>query len=230
MAVVPEAISRPCHDSLATLVTSSPSALELARAERTDLAELLRTLSTEQWHAPSLCDGWSVKDVVAHMISYDDLGAVGMMRRFVKGRIVRANEVGVEEYRPLGIPELLEVFEERLQPRGLTAGLGGMIGLVDGTIHHQDIRRALNKPRSIPDDRLHRVAASVPSNPRLGARKRVRGLRLRATDIEWVHGRGPEVTGTAEALMMAISGRAHALPDLAGPGLPTLATRVRGRP
>ncbi len=200
--------------------------LEMARAERADLAEFLATLAPQDWAAPSLCSRWTVKDVVAHVISYEELGALGLLERFAKGRIVRANQVGVDEFSSRSPQQLLEFLRNHLQPRGLTAGFGGMIALVDGTIHHQDIRRALGRPRTVPADRLERVLGLVPGNPRLGAGRRIRGLHLRATDIDWTHGRGPEVAGPGEALLMAMSGRPAALPDLGGPGRDTLAERL----
>jgi uncharacterized protein (TIGR03083 family) len=200
--------------------------MDMARAERTDLAEFLVTLTPQHWETPSLCSGWTVKDVVAHMISYEELGTRGLLTRFAKGRIVRANEVGVEEFAPLTPQQLIEFLRNHLTPKGLTAGFGGMIALVDGTIHHQDIRRTLGRPRTVPADRLGRVLGLVPGNPRLGAARRIRGLRLRATDIDWTHGRGPEVTGTGEALLMAMAGRPAAVADLKGPGRATLAHRL----
>ncbi|OBG67161.1 DinB family protein [Mycobacterium sp. E188] len=202
------------------------SLMSMARDERADLAEFLATLTPEQWEAPSLCTHWTVKDVVAHTISYEELGPLGLAGRFAKGWIVRANQVGVDEFAGLGPEQLLDFLRAHLQPRGLTAGFGGMIALVDGTIHHQDIRRALDRPRIVPADRLERVLQLVPGNPRLGAGRRIRGLRLRATDLDWAHGRGPEVTGPGEALLMAMSGRRAALADLDGPGLNTLAARL----
>jgi uncharacterized protein (TIGR03083 family) len=204
--------------------------MSMARAERADLAAFLATLTPQQWATPSLCTGWTVKDVVAHMISYEELGAMGLIKRFVKGRIVRANEVGVDEFAPRSPQQLLEFLRNHLTPQGLTAGFGGMIALVDGTIHHQDIRRTLGQPRTIPADRLKRVLGLVPGNPRLGAGRRIRGLRLRATDIDWAHGHGPEVIGPGEALLMAMAGRPAALADLAGPGHATLASRLGNRP
>jgi uncharacterized protein (TIGR03083 family) len=203
------------------------TALSMARDERSELAELLATLSPEQWDAPSLCDEWTVKDVVAHMISYDDLGLFATLKRFAKGRLVRANQVGVEEYRDLSVRELLQAFNSRLEPRGLTARLGGMIGLVDGTIHHQDIRRALGIPRDVPPEHISTILPSLPSNPRLGVGKRVRGLRLQATDVDWTHGDGAAVMGTGEAIMMAITGRPAVLDELVGPGVSILAERIR---
>ncbi|MEE3752115.1 maleylpyruvate isomerase family mycothiol-dependent enzyme [Mycobacterium intracellulare] len=202
--------------------------MPMARAERADLADFLATLEPQDWEAPSLCTRWSVKDVVAHVISYEELGPLGLLKRFAKGRVVRANQVGVDEFAKLTPQQLLEFLRSHLQPRGLTAGFGGMIALVDGTIHHQDIRRALDRPREVPPERLARILPLVPGNPRLGAGRRIRGLRLRATDLEWTHGDGPEVTGPAEALLMAMSGRPAALADLGGPGHATLADRLGG--
>ncbi|OBH82306.1 DinB family protein [Mycobacterium scrofulaceum] len=205
----------------------TPTLMSLAHDERADLAEFLATLTPQQWEAPSLCSRWTVKDVVAHTISYEELGPLGLVKRLAKGWVVRANQVGVDEFADLSAQQLLDFLRAHLQPRGLTAGFGGMIALVDGTIHHQDIRRALNRPRVVPADRLGRVLELVPGNPRLGAGRRIRGLRLRATDLDWEHGRGPDVTGPGEALLMAMSGRPAALADLEGPGLNTLAARLR---
>jgi len=207
-------------------VPAESTLMSMARAERADLHTFLSTLEPQQWDTPSLCSGWSVKDVVAHMISYEELGTMDLIKRFVKGRVVRANEVGVDEFAALSPQELLDFLGNHLTPRGLTAGFGGMIALVDGTIHHQDIRRALGRPRTIPADRLHRVLGLVPGNPRLGAGRRIRGLRLRATDIDWEQGSGLEVTGPGEALLMTMAGRPAAVADLTGPGVGTLAARL----
>jgi uncharacterized protein (TIGR03083 family) len=200
--------------------------MTMACAERADLADFLATLTPQDWAAPTLCSKWTVKDVVAHIISYEELGAAGLLRRFAKGWVVRANQVGVDEFAALSPQQLLDFLRDHLTPKGLTAGFGGMIALVDGTIHHQDIRRSLGRPRAVPADRLQRVLGLVPGNPRIGAGRRIRGLRLRANDIDWTHGRGPEVTGPGEALLMAMAGRPAALADLDGPGLPTLAKRL----
>ena len=207
-------------------MTNEKSLLDLAQDERSDLAAFLQTLTPQEWHAQSLCEGWTVKDVVAHIVSYDELGALGLVKRFAKGWVIRANEVGVREFESLSPEELLEYLGRHLRPQGLTAGFGGMIGLVDGTVHHQDIRRALARPRTVPVERLERVLPLVPGNPRLGAGRRIKGLRLEATDIDWRHGSGPQVSGSGEALLMAMTGRAVALEDLSGPGVGRLADRI----
>lgn len=208
-------------------MSSQRSMMDFAYEERRDLAAYLRTLSDADWQAPTLCTEWSVKDVVAHVVSYEELSVAGLLRRFVRGRIVRANEVGVRDFAVYTPAQLMDFLEAHLRPQGLTSGFGGMIGLVDGTVHHQDIRRALGHPRTIPAERLERILPAVPGNPRLGAGRRIRGLQLRATDVDWQHGAGPEVLGTGEALLMAMTGRPAALDELGGPGQPILAARLR---
>ena len=103
---------------------------------------------------------------------------------------------------------------------GLTAGFGGRIALVDGLIHQQDIRRPLGIGRDIPGDRLRPVLDFARTAPPIGAFRRIRGLRLVATDLDWAMGKGAEVTGTGEALLMAMAGRGDAVGELAGPGSP----------
>lgn len=208
------------------MTADEPSLMDLARDERTDLAEFLATLTPEQWQTESLCTGWTVKDVVAHVVSYEELNLAGLLKRFAKGRVVHANEVGVAEYSTMSTDELLEFLNRHLRPQGLTAGFGGMIGLVDGTVHHQDIRRALGRPRTVPAQRLGRILPLVPGNPRLGAGRRIKGLRLRANDVEWEHGSGPEVTGTGEALLLAMTGRRQAAEELTGAGAAALLGRL----
>jgi len=206
--------------------TDKDSLMDLAYDERADLAAFLESLTPQDWNAPSLCEKWSVKEVVAHVVSYEELTPFGLAKRFAKGHVLRANEVGVREFAPMSPQQLIDFLGRHLRPQGLTAAFGGMIGLVDGTIHHQDIRRALRRPREVPANRLRRILPLVPSNPRLGAGRRIRGLRLTATDIDWHHGNGPEVSGTAEALLLAMTGRRDTVGELSGPGQSTLASRV----
>lgn len=226
MGAVPEPLRRDRHEGEDAMSTGEKSLMDMAYDERADLAEFLESLEPHEWNAPSLCERWTVKDVVAHVVSYEELTPLGLVLRFAKGLVLRANEVGVREFAPLSADELVGFLREHLRPRGLTSGFGGMIALVDGTIHHQDIRRALGYPRTIPTERLQRILPLVPSNPRLGAGRRIKGLCLNATDVDWKHGSGPEVAGTGEALLMAMTGRPDALSDLSGPGRDELAKKL----
>jgi uncharacterized protein (TIGR03083 family) len=199
----------------------------LAREERSDLAAFLKSLSPEQWEAPTLCAGWRVRDVVAHMLSYDELNKGDLFRRLAKGRFVldRANAVGVAEYNRRTPEELLAFLEAHLEPSGLPALFGGMVSLIDGTIHHQDIRRPLGMPRDIPPERLLATLRCALFAPPVRGAWRARGVRLVATDLDWSFGRGPELRGRAEALLMTMAGRRGVVAELSGPGQAKLAQR-----
>ena len=98
----------------------------------------------------------------------------------------------------------------------------------DIAVAADDIRRPLGLPRRIPSERLTAALGTARTAPTIGAGRRIRGLTLSATDIEWSSGRGPHVEGPAEALLMAMAGRHGIVPELSGPGLPTLAERIDG--
>lgn len=204
--------------------------MSLARAERADFAEFLASLTPEQWNAPTLCGGWQVRDVVAHVYSYEDLGFGGLAARFVTAGldIDRINDRALGDYVGMGAKQLLARARDHVQPKGLTARFGGRIALTDGMIHQQDVRRPLGRPRAIPPDRLVAALGTARNAPTLGARKRIRELTLTATDLDWTTGTGPLVTGPAEALLMAIAGRRGVTSELSGPGLATLTERIEG--
>ncbi|MHA6784305.1 maleylpyruvate isomerase family mycothiol-dependent enzyme [Pseudonocardia saturnea] len=202
--------------------------MSLARDERADLADLLTTLTAQQWEAPSLCSAWRVRDVVAHMISYEELGVGGLIGRFLRGGVLpdRVNAVGVAAYADRSPQELIGLVRGHLQPCGLTAGFGGRIALT-GMIHHQDIRRPLRLPRDIPADRLLPALQFALTAPTIGAFWRVRGLRLVASDLDWSAGKGPAMEGPAESLLMAMAGRRGVAGELSGPGQATLADHIQ---
>lgn len=206
------------------------SVMHLARAEREELRDLLTGLTAEQWRVPSLCAGWSVRDVVAHVLSYEELGARQLAERFARGRfgVDRSNAVGLAEYRSRTPAELLQLLDDHLTPTGLTAGMGGAIALTDGMVHQQDIRRSLGLPRVIPAERLVPALRTALFAPTLLGVLRVRGVRLVATDIDWTFGRGPDVRGTGEAILMTVAGRPAAVAELSGPGQERVARRVAG--
>jgi hypothetical protein len=98
-------------------------------------------------------------------------------------------------------------------------------------IHSQDIRRVIGRPRTYPEATLRLsldTCATVLGTLLVVGRTHrvVKGLRVAATDIAWSHGSGPEVTGTAEAVLMVIAARPAALADLSGEGAKTIASRL----
>jgi uncharacterized protein (TIGR03083 family) len=201
----------------------------LGADERADLAAFLATLTPQQWQAPTLCTRWRVSDVVAHVISYDNLGArallaVAARARFRPGRI---NDTALTRYDRHTPERLLALLTGNLQPRGQPAALGGRAGLVETLIHHQDIRRALGQPRAIPTERLRPALHTALIAPDIARPWPLRGVRLAATDLRFSFGVGALAEGPAEAILMTIAGRTGAISELSGPGQARLAARIR---
>lgn len=204
------------------------SALEMAAEERRDLLELLRSLDESQWDEPTLCDRWTVRDVVAHVVSYDDLGPRELASRFAQGMfwLSRINQAGVAPLRDAPPQALLDAVERHLRPAGLTTAFGGRVALLDALIHHQDIRRPLGLPRLIPPQRLRVALDFALFAPPIRGVWHARGVKVVATDLDWSFGRGPEARGPGEAVLMAMAGRKQAAGDLMGPGADRLQTRL----
>ena len=201
--------------------------MQLARAEREEFVALLKGLTPQQWESPTLCKGWRVRDVVAHVIGYDPLSRMQLVRWMAKGLVTRggSNAVEVAAYAAKSPEELTELMRRYVLPQGITAGFGGRIALTDGMIHQQDIRRPLRIPRMIPTESLRIAMDFTLTAPRLLGAWQARGVRLVATDLDWSHGKGAELRGSGEALLMAMAGRRAALDDLDGPGKAKLAQR-----
>ena len=204
------------------------TALDQAKQEREDFARFLDELTPEQWNAPSLCAGWSVRDVVAHCVSFEGLSARDLAARFLEGRLQtnRINGLAVAELADRSPEQLVTILRDNARPKGLGAGFGGRVALTDNMIHQQDIRRPLGLPRTIPSRRLGVALDFVLYAPTIRGAWLARGVHLIATDLDWSHGKGPEVRGPGEAVLMAMAGRPDALRDLDGPGRDTLAARL----
>jgi uncharacterized protein (TIGR03083 family) len=204
------------------------STTQMARDEREEFAALLERLTPQQWESPTLCELWSVRDVAIHTVSYDELTTGGLVGRFLKGRLNtdRINAIGVADYADRAPEQITAMIRAHAEPHGLTGGFGGRIALTDGMIHQQDIRRSLGQPRTIDPERLCTALDFARFAPTIRGAWRARGVRLVATDLDWAYGKGPEVRGSGEALLMVMAGRRAALDDLDGPGKAKLAQHI----
>ena len=196
-------------------------------AERRALATDLGALSETQWATPSLCTGWSVRDVLAHMTATARTGppqfvgkliASGFSFTKMQSKEI-ANELGVSPAETLA--RFRSVLDSTKSPPGPTdTWLGEVI------VHSEDIRRPLGITHSYPPEAAVQVANFYKSsNLLIGAKNRIGGLKLRATDIDWTDGEGPEVAGPIVSLVVAMTGRKAALDDLSGDGVATLRSR-----
>ena len=202
--------------------------MQMARDEREEFAALLEGLTPQQWDSPTLCESWIVREVAVHTVSYDELTTGALVGRFLKGRLNtdRINAIGVADYADRAPEQIIAMIRANTEPHGLTGGFGGRIALTDGMIHQQDIRRSIGLPRTIDPERLRTALDFARFAPTVRGAWRARGVRLVATDLDWAHGKGPEVRGSGEALLMAMAGRRAALADLDGPGKAKLAHHI----
>lgn len=196
---------------------------ESVLAERSDVFELLQEISDDEWWTPTLCAGWLVRDVVAHLL-WDTISIPHYLAVAARYRRFDAmNEHYVRHARRLSIPELRNRFEATLDG-GWVSRLDPASMLADLVIHHQDIRRPLGRTRLIEEGRLLH-ALSYP-NRWANPNRFVRGLHWCATDVNWCTGKGPQVCGPGEALALAMVGRSAVLDELSGDGVPTLRERM----
>ena len=201
-------------------------------AERRGLADLLEDLSPAEWDTPSLCAGWRVGDVAAHLtlahMGYREvlLGAVrarGSFDVMIRDTALRAASLPRAEY-----------------PRRLRAMVGSRRAapfvtpvepLIDVLVHGQDITVPLGRTRTMP------TAAAAAAAQRVWdmgfpfrAQRRLAGLRLAATDADWTVGSGAPVEGPVAALLLLVTGRAAGVDQLTGDGVGRLRRREERRP
>ncbi len=204
----------------------------LVHAERAAIIEDLERIDDAQWEQPSLCDGWTVHDVVAHMVDTNRTTRLSFAADMVRVRFDfdRQNARGIERARGASPEQTLKRLRE-VASRTSTPPAPLDTRLVEEVVHGEDIRRPLGLTRAYPQEA---VVRSLRQQARMsasfgGAKELVTRIRLTATDAELSVGDGPEVRGTALALLLVASGRRVALDELDGPGVDLLSATV-GRP
>jgi len=196
-------------------------------SERAQMAETWATLSIQQWAAQSWCQGWSVQDAAGHIVAAAEQTPVNFYKEMAMAgfRFDVFTDRAAKRLGTIGPDEL----ERRRRARTSTtnhppAPVMAMLGEI--VVHGQDIRRPVGLDYQPPEAALVAVADSWKnSNLLIGSKRRIAGLRLRATDARWTHGDGPEVSGPLLSLILAMTGRKAVHPDLKGEGVAELASR-----
>lgn len=198
--------------------------------ERRGLADLLSGLTGDQQAARSLCGEWSVHDVAAHLIVSLEVSIPKFMLSMLvcRGSFDRANIRLTRQLARRPIEEIIEVLRQKAETRFTPPGAGPEAPLTDLLVHGLDIRWPLRLTRDVPRERLQKSLTFLSCTPARGivAKGTLNGLRFEANDIDWAHGSGPTVSGNAEALLLAITGRSAAFALLSGDGVSTLRARV----
>lgn len=178
--------------------------------ERARLVSDLQGVTRVEWATPSLCPGWTVHDVLAHLIDTAKTSRLGFVRRMIAARLDfdGDNAVGIAREKHDDPATTLAALRAAI-PLTATPPAPLATRLVEAFVHGEDIRRPLGIDAEYPVDAViaalrHQTKTAVGMG---GGRERVRGLRLVAADADVVLGDGTEVTGRAIDLLVAVSGR-----------------------
>lgn len=178
--------------------------------QRQHLADQLSRLAEGEWDSPTLCEGWTVRHVVAHLLMplrYSRMTfAIGMLR--ARGDFNRFADRIARRDAMVPPAELLHALRENAEDPYQPPGGGHEGALTDLVVHSLDITRPLGVPSGIDP-----AAVTLALDQLIGPASvkffdlRLDGLRLRATDLDWSHGKGREVAGPAEDLVMGLARR-----------------------
>lgn len=188
---------------------------------RRDLADVLDGLSPAQWDAPSLCDGWAVRHVVAHVTMPLRYSLARFMLRLAAagGRFQKMSDGVARRDGELPRAELIATLRDRATYPWKPPGGGLQSSLTHQVAHGLDITAALGIESRVPDEAMAAVLGTVtgPQSTRYFGVD-VGGVRLQATDLDWSLGQGPPLRGPAASLILLLTGRR--VPDgaLTGPG------------
>ena len=198
-------------------------------ANRRLLADFFDSLSSDQLRARSLCEAWTVREVLGHLV----MPFVGGMGSFLvqvvraRGSIDRASVRVAADLARRPVGELTALLRLHADVHGSAPGVGPMGQMTDGCVHLRDCARPLGLPNDVALEDWRMVLDWLPSGVRgLVPRQRFEGLALSATDQDWAWGSGAQVSGRSEALAMAMTGRGSALDDLEGTGVRILSGRI----
>ncbi|MCU1353496.1 MAG: hypothetical protein JWM05_2705 [Acidimicrobiales bacterium] len=207
---------------------------DLIAERRRSLAGFLRDLPEERWRVPSLCSGWTVRQVAGHLATPFLIGTARFAWEMVRcgGSFDRAADRVARRLAEMPTDELVAVIEEHATDRYTPPGLGPIAPLTDSVVHTLDVRWSLDARDAIPPDAAREVLGFLSSR---SARSRAFGARAvapdvcwSATDLDWSTGPAdsPVVSGPADAVLLVLAGRRAGLDDLQGPGLGSVKARL----
>jgi uncharacterized protein (TIGR03083 family) len=190
--------------------------------QRRALVQLLEGLSEEEWDRPSLCDGWTIRQVAAHLALQNTTWSMMPRAMFDSARHGGLN----------GAIHAMACRHAELPVQVIVGEIRNRIGVwrplptvtfretaIDYLVHGQDIAVPLGRSLETPPDLAVVAANRVWSRSRMfHARKNLAGYRLVADDTPWAAGQGHEIRGPIGALLLLLTGRLAALPQLTGPG------------
>jgi uncharacterized protein (TIGR03083 family) len=203
--------------------------IEMIAQERRSLADTLSGLDTRQWTSASLCRGWTVHDVAAHVLMPLVTSLPRLLVTMARSgfNFDRADVKLTAAVARRSNDEIVLGIRSKAEHRFTPPGMGLEAPLTDAIVHGQDIRRPLGIHHAFDPEHLQRSLTFVGGKSQGFVPKGLLdGIRFEATDFDWVHGDGAVARGKGEAVLLAMTGRRVALADLEGPGVDTLRGRL----
>ena len=193
----------------------------MAGSELVGLADVLAGLTPEQWEMQSLCAGWRVREVVAHITMPTRMSSFRFLVEMAKdrGNFNRMADRIARRDAHLANEVLVAAVRSEELRRWKPPGGGARGALVHAVVHGLDVTEALGIPRTAPLRPLLEVLAQLtgPKSAKFFGTD-LEGLRLEASDIDWSVGQGRMVNGPAQDLVLALSGRPSVPGRLTGDG------------
>jgi uncharacterized protein (TIGR03083 family) len=181
----------------------------MAAADYLALGDLLEALPATHWDTPSLCEGWQIREVVAHLTMparYSEAEFMAELKDcdFDFGRL--SNRIA-ERDAALPTSQLVGDVRSDVLQSWQPPGGGAMGALNHVGIHSLDITVPLNVQRRSPDATIRVLLDAMASGGAERFGVDISGMTLTATDLSWSAGSGPERSGTAEDLVLFMAGR-----------------------
>lgn len=193
------------------------------KALRLRIADLLESLTPQEWDTPSLCAGWRIRDVAGHLAVIPVISVGRMLSAAPRARFNphRINTLVARQEGSRPTVDIVDLIRERADVRATSRMLDVRDSLFDLEVHSQDIARPLGRQFEVAPDLTRRGLDRVwEMGWPFRAQQRLSGLHLVATDTDWAVGDGAEVSGPVMALLLLLTGRDDAAaPDLKGPGV-----------
>jgi uncharacterized protein (TIGR03083 family) len=182
----------------------------LIAAERGEMAAVLRGLSGDQWDAPTLCEGWRVREVVAHVTMPYRYSTPRFLFELAKSRgrfNPMSDRLARQDAAALTADELVGTLEANVNHPWKPPGGGFEGALSHDVIHGLDITVGLGLDRKVPAERLSVVLGGLSPKHLKYFGVDLTGTELRADDLDWTYGSGRPVCGSAQDLLLMVCGR-----------------------
>ncbi|HEY2042034.1 MAG TPA: maleylpyruvate isomerase family mycothiol-dependent enzyme [Jatrophihabitans sp.] len=194
---------------------------EAIATQRRGLAEMLHDLPADAWDSQTLCAGWRVREVVAHVTMPFRYSTARFVREIARsrGNFDRMADRCARRDAQAPPGELLAALRDNERHPWKPPGGGLEAALSHDVIHGLDITIALDIAHHVPEDHLRMVLDTITAPQSLKHfHTDLDGIELRAEDMDWSFGRGAQIHGPAQELAMILCGRQLPAPRLHGEG------------